>query len=117
MSLRILSLLPVAASLLLAACDNGPSPLVSQPLRPGADKSAPLVRNLPPPAPRQYEPGIAPENEERGAKVGEVVNGSGGQQAQKAKEAKAQVAAEAERSRARAELAHQQNSDAVLSTQ
>jgi len=85
--------------------------------RAGADKAAPLVRSLPSAPPRQYEPGIAPEDDERGAKVGQAVRGSGGQLAQKEKEARAQAAVEADLARQRDELARQQNPDTRVSTQ
>ncbi len=50
-------------------------------------------------------------------RVGGVVAGSGGQQAQKEKARKEQAALEAEQARQREELARQQNADAKVSTQ
>jgi hypothetical protein len=91
--------------------------MMSTPLRAGADKSAPVTRTLPSAAQQRYEPGIAPDNEEKGMKLGAVVGESGGQQAQKEKARKAQAAAEAQEARQRDELARQQNIDAKTSTQ
>jgi hypothetical protein len=114
---RTLSLLALIAPLALGACDNSRSPLMSEPLREGADKSAAVTRTLPPAAEQRYEPGVAPDNEEKGMKLGAVVGEAGGQQAQKEKARKAQAAAEAEQARQRDELARQQNVDARISTQ
>jgi hypothetical protein len=114
---RIASVFAVAAPLLLAACDKGPSPLVTQPLRAGAEQSVPATKGLPPPAQHQYEPGIAAENEERGLKVGELVTGKGGQEAQKKKELEVQAAADAEEARQRAQLARQRSADDKVSTE
>jgi len=95
----------------LAACSDGPSPML-QPLRPGADQQAVATKGLaPPPAAGHYETDIAPENEERGLKVGELVKGKGGQQAQKDADQKAKLALEAKLARERAELARQQDAD------
>jgi hypothetical protein len=117
MAFRTFSLLAVAALLYLAACDNSPSPLMSQPMRAGADKSVPVSPALPPAAEQRYEPGIVSDNEEKETKVGAMVAGSGGQQAQKEKDRKARDAVEAEQARQRDELGHQQNVDAKVSTQ
>jgi hypothetical protein len=117
MAFKTISLLAAAAPLFLAACNNTPSPLVTEPLRAGAEKSVPVTQALPPAAEHRYEPGIAPDNEEKGLKVGEVVAGTGGQEAQKEKERKEQAQIEAEQARRRAELARQQNADAKVSTQ
>jgi hypothetical protein len=118
MSFRMFSLLAAAAPLVLAACDNGPTPLQSRPLRQGAELQAPVIRTLPSPAAqRQYEPYIVPDNEEKGMTVGAVVGATGGQQAQKEKDRKAQAALEAEQERQREELARQQNADAKITTQ
>jgi hypothetical protein len=114
---RTQNLLAVAALLLLGACDNSPSPLLSTPTRPGADQSAPVTRSLPPAAEQRYDPAIAPVDEEKGMKVGVVVAATGGQQAQKEKERKEQAVVDADRDRRREELARQQNSDAKVSTQ
>lgn len=100
-----------AAVLVLSACSDGPSPL-AEPLRAGADRQAVVTKGLPPgPSARNYDPGIAPENEARGVKVGELVTGKGGQQAQKEAEKKAQTDLEAKQARERAELTRQQRSD------
>lgn len=117
MTFRTISLLAVAVSVSLAACDNTPSPLMTESLRAGAEKSAPVAQTLPPAAERRYEPGIAPDNEEKGVKVGEAVTSTGGQRAQKEKERKVQAEADAEQARQRAELARQQNIDAKISAQ
>lgn len=117
MVIRTVTLFAVVAPLFLAACDNSPSPLAREPQRTGAEKSVPVGQRLPPPAQHQYEPGIAPANEEKGLKVGEVVGGAGGQRAQKEKERKEQAAVEAEQARQRAELARQLSADDKTSTQ
>ena len=114
---RVACLFAVAAPFLLAACDNGPSPLMTQPLRAGAEQSVPATKTLPPPGQHQYEPGIAAENEERGLKLGELVSGKGGQQAQKEKELEMQAAADAEQARERAQLARQRDADNKVSTE
>lgn len=114
---KIVSVFAVAAPLLLAACDNSPSPSMTQPLRAGAEKSVPASKALPPPGQHQYEPGIAADNEEKGVQVGALVASKGGQQAQKEKELKVQAAAEAEQARERAELARQRSADDRISTQ
>ena len=117
MVIRTLGLLAVAALLLLAACDNGPSPLLSKPARAGADQSASVTRSLPPAAEQRYDAGVAPENEEKGMAVGGVVASTGGQKAQKEKDRMLQATLETERVRQRQELARQQNTDAKISTQ
>lgn len=117
MVVRLPRLLAVAALLLLGACDNSPSPLLSKTARAGADQSAPVTRSLPPAMEQHYDPGVAPDNEEKGMRVGGVVAATGGQQAQKEKERKEQAALEAEQARHRQELARQQNIDAKVSTQ
>lgn len=99
----------LCASFLLAACDSGPSPLL-QPLRPGADQQAVATKGLAPPAGTgRYDAGVAPENEERGLKVGELVKGKGGQQAQKDADKKNEIEIEAKRAREREELSRQQS--------
>ncbi len=117
MVIRTPGLLAVATLLLLGACDNGPSPLLSTPARAGADQSAPVTRTLPSATEQRYDPSIVPDNEEKGMSVGGVVTARGGQQAQKEKARKEQVALEAEQARQREELARQQNADAKVSTQ
>ena len=117
MVVRPPGLLAVAALLLLGACDNSPSPLLSQQARAGANKSAPVTRSLPPAAEQRYDPGVVPDNEEKGTKVGGVVAASGGQQAQKEKERKERAALEADQARQRQELARQQNSDERTTSQ
>jgi len=70
------------------------------------------MQTLPPPASnRQYDPGIAPENEEKGQKVGAVVTTKGGQKTQKEKEAEERAAIEKDLDRKRAAEARQQNAD------
>lgn len=101
----------LCAGLALAACSSGPSPLL-QPLRPGADQQAVATKGLAPPATtRRYDTGVAPENEERGLKVGETVKGKGGQQAQKDADQKAKLELEAKLARERQELSRQQDAD------
>ncbi len=71
----------------LGGCSNTPSPLRSEPQRPGAEQSATVMQTLPPPARnRQYDPGVAPDNEEKGQRVGTIVTTKGGQKAQQEKE-------------------------------
>lgn len=110
-------LFALCAPLVLAACDNGPSPLLSQGTRPGVDKTVSLSASLPPPRPGQYEPGIAPANEEKGVGVGQIVSGHGGQQAQKEKEKQLQATIESDLARQRAEQARQRNVDEKISSQ
>jgi hypothetical protein len=117
MTSRTLVLLAVAAPVLLAACDNGPSPLQLQSVRPGADRWAPVTRTLPSATEQRYDPGVAPSNEEKGSTVGAIVPPTGGQRAQKEKDRKEQAAIDAERARQSKELARQQNIDAKVSTQ
>lgn len=110
-SIRI-SFPTVFAAVLLAGCSSTPSPLVSEPLRAGVDQSATVMQTLPPPASnRQYDPAIAPENEEKGQKVGAVVTTTGGQKTQKEKEKEERTAIEKDLDRKRADEARQQNAD------
>jgi len=78
------------AALLLGGCDDGGSPLLAEPLRPGADRqiadSTRLPAGQPPPA--GYDTAVVPEDSTLDAKVGSVVAAAGGQQAQKAREEK-----------------------------
>ncbi len=102
----------VLAAVLLAGCSSTPSPLVSEPQRTGADQSATVLQTLPPPASnRQYDPGIAPDNEEKGQKVGAVVTTKGGQKTQKEKENEERAAVEKDLDRKRADEVRQQNAD------
>ena len=110
-------LLALIVPLVLAACDNSRSPLLSEPPRVGAEKAAAATTALPPAAQQRYEPGIAPDNEDKGMKLGAVVGEAGGQQVQKEKARKAQAASDAEQARQRDELARQQSIDAKTSTQ
>src|SRR5476651_1405143 len=114
MTSRTLVLLAVAAPILLAACDNRPSPLLSQPIRSGADQQTPVTRTLPSATEQRYDPGIAPSNEEKGTTVGGIVASTGGQQVQKEKDRREQAVLDAERARQRQELARQQNIDAKV---
>ncbi len=92
-------------------------PWLPQGARPGVDKTVALGPTLPPPLPGRYEPGIAPDNEEKGLGVGQIVSVHGGQQAQKEKEKKEQAAIEADLARQRAEQARQRNVDEKISSQ
>lgn len=83
---RRVRLLALCAPFILAACDNRPSPLLGEPARPGVDKAVSQSNTLPPPPSGRYEPGITPDNEEKGLRVGEIVSTKGGQKAQKEKE-------------------------------
>jgi hypothetical protein len=107
----------VFAAVLLAGCGSTPSPLVSEPPRTGADQSTTVMQTLPPPTSnRQYAPGIAPENEEKGQKVGAVVTTKGGQKTQKDKEMEERTAVEKEQDRQRANQTRQQNADERTTT-
>jgi len=107
----------VFAAVLLAGCSSTPSPLVSEPQRTGVDQSATVLQTLPPPASnRQYDPGIAPDNEDKGQKVGAVVTTKGGQKTQKEKDREAQAAVEKDLDRKRADDARQQNADERTTT-
>jgi outer membrane murein-binding lipoprotein Lpp len=86
----------VFAAVLLAGCSSTPSPRASEPARAGVDQSATVLQTLPPPASnRQYDPGIAPDN----------------QKTQKEKDKEAQAAIEKDLDRKRADDARQQNAD------
>jgi hypothetical protein len=109
--------LALCLPLLLAACDNGPSPPASQGARPGVDKTVSLSAALPPPQPGRYEPGITPDNEEKSDSVGQIVPGRGGQKVQKEKAKREQSAIESDLSRQRAEEARQRSVDEKFSSQ
>lgn len=111
-------LLSVCSAILLAGCGSGPSPLASDPLRRGADQSAVAMKSLPPPVRAgQYDPSVAPENQEKGQKVGEIVAKTGGQKTQQEKEKEERAAVEKEQTRQRAERARQLNSDERTTSQ
>ena len=78
------------AALLLSGCDSGRSPLLAEPLRPGADRQIAPSARLPeaPPPPGGYDTAVAPEDPTRESKIGSVVAAAGGQRAQKAREEK-----------------------------
>ena len=83
-----LSLLSLGAAALLSGCgwfDGGAAPSHLQGARPGADRTAPVLKALPPPdSARPHETGVAPADETRsGAAVGSTVSGTGGQKVQK----------------------------------
>ena len=94
---------------LLGGCgwfDGGSSPVHSQGARPGVDRSAPVLKALPPPpGTRPHESGAAPADETRsGATVGSLVTGKGGQKVQK-EEAEKQLEEQSKKDRERAERA------------
>ena len=94
------------SAILLSGCgwfDGGPSPN-QQGGRPGADRTAPVLKALPPPqSGRPHESGVAPADETRtGPAVGSSVSGTGGQKAQK-EEAEKQAAEQAKKDRERAQ--------------
>jgi hypothetical protein len=104
------------AAIQLAGCSSTPSSPGSDPQRAGAEQSAPLLQTLPPPARnRQYDPGVAPENEERGQKIGTVVTTKGGQKTQQDKEKEERAALEKEQARQRANQSGQQSSERTTS--
>jgi hypothetical protein len=113
MPLVLIRFLSACAAIQLAGCSSTPSPLVSQPQRAGAEQSAPLMQTLPPSARnRQYDPGVAPANEEKGQKVGTVVTTQGGQKTQQQdKEKEERAALEKEQARQRASQSRQQSPD------
>jgi hypothetical protein len=116
MSLVLIRFLSACAAIQLAGCSSTPSPLVSGPQRAGAEQSAPLMQTLPPPARnRQYDPGVAPANEEKGQKVGTVVTTKGGQKTQQDKEKEERAALEKEQARQRANQSGQQSSERTTS--
>ncbi len=72
---------------LLSGCgwfDGGTPPHLKE-ARPGADRSAPVVKALPPPeSNRPHEAGVVPADETgRGAAIGATLQGKGGQKAQR----------------------------------
>jgi hypothetical protein len=110
--------LSTSAVILLAGCSSTPSPLASEPQRAGAEHSAIVLQTLPPPAKnRQYDPGVAPDNEDKGQKVGTVVTTTGGQKTQQEKEKEERDAVEKEQARQRADQARQLNADERTSSQ
>ena len=80
----------VGAALALGGCDSGGSPLLAEPLRAGADRQVALSARLPDgqSPPSGYDSAVAPDDSTQGAKIGDVVAAAGGQQAQKAREAR-----------------------------
>jgi hypothetical protein len=111
-----LRLFILATPILLAACSSTPSPLMTEPVRPGADQSAPASAILPRAAPSgAYDASVGPDNEEKGSKVGATVSGSGGQKAQKDKVLKDESAADAEHARELKEQARQQSEEKTTS--
>jgi hypothetical protein len=110
--MKWLRFLAVCIPGLVAACSSSPSPLVSEPARPGADQAAPATTTLPSAsASRQYDPGISAENPERGMKIGAVVAPTGGQKAQQEKAKKEQAALEAQQDKERQDQARQESPD------
>jgi hypothetical protein len=102
-SIRI-QFLGACAALVLVGCNNTPSPLVTEPIRPGAEQSATVMQTLPPPAPnRQYDPGVTVDNEEKGQKVGAIVTTTGGQKTQQEKANEERAALEKEQDRQNAD--------------
>lgn len=78
----------LAATLLLGGCgwfSGGDAAPHLKEARPGADRSAPVVKALPPPeGNRPHEAGVVPTDEAgRGATIGATLQGKGGQKAQK----------------------------------
>jgi hypothetical protein len=109
-SVRLL-FLPACAAVLLGGCSSTP-PLKSEPQRAGAEQSATVMQTLPPPAQnRQYDPGIAPDNEEKGQRVGTIVTTKGGQKTQQDKEKEERATLDKEQARQRADQVRQQNAD------
>ena len=107
----------VLAAVLLAGCSSTPSPLVSEPQRTGADQSVTVLQTLPSSASnRRYDPGIAPENEEKGQTVGAIVTTKGGQKTQQEKEKEERAAIEKDQDRKRADETRQQNADERTTT-
>jgi hypothetical protein len=83
----LLCLLSLCVAALLSGCGGGAAPHV-QGARQGADRTAPVVKALPPPdSGRPHESGVAPADETRGGQagpaIGSTVSGKGGQKAQK----------------------------------
>ncbi len=77
----------LATTLLLGGCgwfSDDAAPHLKE-ARPGADRSAPVVKALPPPeSNRPHEAGVVPTDEAgRGATIGATLQGKGGQKAQK----------------------------------
>ena len=77
----------LAATLSLGGCgwfSDDAAPHLKE-ARPGADRSAPVVKALPPPeSNRPHEAGVVPTDEAgRGATIGATLQGKGGQKAQK----------------------------------
>jgi len=103
----VAGLLGLSAAALLGGCGwfdgGGPSPN-QQGGRPGADRTAPMLKALPPPqGGRPHESGVAPADETRtGPAVGSSVSGTGGQKAQK-EEAEKQASDQAKKDRERAQ--------------
>ncbi|MBI3198915.1 MAG: hypothetical protein HYZ40_15695 [Rhodospirillales bacterium] len=100
------SVLSLWALALLSGCGDGGLAPHLQGARPGADRSAPVLKALPPPdSARPHDAGVAPADETRaGAAVGSSVSGTGGQKAQK-EEAEKQAAEQSRKDRERAQRA------------
>jgi hypothetical protein len=99
----------LAAASLLSGCgwfEGGNAAPHSQGARPGVDRSAPVLKALPPPPSNQpHESGFAPANETgAGQTIGSTVSGKGGQKAQK-EEAEKQLEEQSKKDRERAERA------------
>ncbi len=78
----------LAAMGLLGGCGlfDGGTPLHLKEARPGADRAAPVVKELPPPeSKRPHEAGVVPVDEtgRGGAAIGTTLQGKGGQKAQR----------------------------------
>lgn len=100
----VVGALGVAA--LLGGCgSSGPAPHL-QGVRPGADRTAPVLKALPPPdSGRPHEAGVAPADETRGGPaLGSTVHTEGGQKAQK-EEAEKQAGEQSRKDRERAQRA------------
>jgi hypothetical protein len=78
----------VAALILLSGCDwlgiGSSTPTSSEKARPGAERQVGVTNSLPPARASGYDASFAPVDETRSApKIGSVVQGKGGQKAQK----------------------------------
>lgn len=100
------SLLGLCAATLLSGCGGDSTPSHLQGARPGADRTAPVLKALPPPdSGRPHESGVAPADETQGgAAIGSTVRTEGGQKAQK-EEADKQAAERSRKDRERVQRA------------
>jgi hypothetical protein len=86
-----------------------PSPIQSEPLRPGVDRQTTATGLPPAPNRGNYDAGVAPVDDSRGQSLGGIVPTKGGQKAQIEAAEKERAQRDAEREKERAEREAQRN--------